>query len=56
MAGVKRTSLPLPRYLYHRSKDEGIVVVIHYPDRFCGESPCGGKEWGGGSCNRATRP
>jgi hypothetical protein len=32
------------------------VVVLHYPDRFCGKSPHGGTEWGGGSCNRATRP
>jgi hypothetical protein len=31
------------------------VVVLHYPDRFRGESPRGGTEWGGGYYNRATR-
>jgi hypothetical protein len=53
--GVKRASLPPPQYLYHRTGVVGIVVVFHYPDRFSGRSPCGGMEWGGGSCNRATR-
>jgi hypothetical protein len=56
MVGVKRASLPLPRYLYCRTEVERVVVVIHYSDRFCSESPRGGTEWGGGSCNRATRP
>jgi hypothetical protein len=32
------------------------VAVLHYPDRFYGDSPRGGTEWGGGYSNRATRP
>jgi hypothetical protein len=43
--GVKRASLPLPPYLYCRTKVVGIMVVIHYSDRFCGDSPHGGAEW-----------
>jgi hypothetical protein len=53
--GVKRISLPLPPYLYACQVRVVGMVVLHYPDRFCGKSPRGGTEWGGGSCNRATR-
>jgi hypothetical protein len=51
--GKKSKFTPIP-YLYRKTEVVGIVVVIHYPDRFCGDSPRGGAEWGGGSCNRAT--
>jgi hypothetical protein len=53
--GKKSKFTPVP-YLYRRTEVVGIVVVIHYSDRFCGESTRGGAEWGGGYCNRATRP
>jgi hypothetical protein len=51
----KGGKLPLLPYLYHRAAVVGTVVVLHYPDRFCGSSPHGGATWGGGSNNRATR-
>jgi hypothetical protein len=54
--GVKRASLPSSPYLYRRTEVMGIAVVIHYSDHFCGDSPRSSAEWGGGSCNRATRP
>jgi hypothetical protein len=53
--GKKQELPPLP-YLYRGAVVVGTVVVLHYPDRFCGGSPCGGALWGGGSSNRATRP
>jgi hypothetical protein len=53
--GVKRASYPPLPYLYRGMVVVGVVVVFHYPDRFCGRSRRGGTEWGGGSCNRATR-
>jgi hypothetical protein len=53
--GVKRKELPPLPYLYHETEVMGVVVVFNYPDRFCGRSPHGGMEWGGGSNNRATR-
>jgi hypothetical protein len=51
----KRGELPPLPYLCRRVAVVGTVVVLHYPDRFCGGSPCGGTTWGGGSNNRATR-
>jgi hypothetical protein len=54
MVGGKKISLPPPPYLYVcQVRVVGIVGVFHSPDRSCTESPRGGKEWGGGSCNRA---
>jgi hypothetical protein len=53
--GKKRELPPLP-YLYRRAVVVGTVVVLHYPDRFCGGSPRGGTSWGGSSYNRATTP
>jgi hypothetical protein len=53
--GKKRELPPLP-YLYRGAVVVGTVVVLHYPDHFCGGSPCGDASWGGGSSNRATRP
>jgi hypothetical protein len=53
--GVKRRSLPPPPYLYAYQVRVVGMVVLHYPDHFCGKSPRGGMEWGGGYCNRATR-
>jgi hypothetical protein len=53
--GKKRELPPLP-YLYRGTVVMGTVVVLHYPDRFCGGSPHGGALWGGGSSNRAIRP
>jgi hypothetical protein len=53
--GKKRELPPLP-YLYRGTVVVGTVVVLHYPDRFCGGSPHGGTLWGGGYSNRATRP
>jgi hypothetical protein len=52
--GKKGELPPLP-YLYRRAAVVGTVVVLHYPNRFCGSLPCGGMTWGGGSNNRATR-
>jgi hypothetical protein len=54
--GGKKSKLPPPRIYTEEARVVGIMGVFHYPDRFCGESPRGGAEWGGGSCNRATRP
>jgi hypothetical protein len=52
--GGKKISLPPPPYLYVSQVGVvGIVGVFHSPDRSCRESPRGGTEWGGGSCNRA---
>jgi hypothetical protein len=51
----KRGELPLLPYLYHGVVVVGTVGVLHYPDRSCGSSLCGGATWGGGSNNRATR-
>jgi hypothetical protein len=55
MVWGKKISLPPPPYLYACQVRFVGMVVLHSPDRFCGESPRGGTEWGGGSCNRATR-
>jgi hypothetical protein len=52
----KKRSLPPPPYLYVCQVRVVGRVVLHSPDRSCSESPCGGAEWGGGSCNRAARP
>jgi hypothetical protein len=56
MVWGKKISLPPPPYLYACQVRVVGMVVLHSPDRFCGKSPRGGTEWGGGSCNRATRP
>jgi hypothetical protein len=56
MVWGKKRSLPPPPYLYACQVRVVGMVVLHSPDRFCVESPRGGTEWGGGSCNRATRP
>jgi hypothetical protein len=53
--GVKRRSFTPAAQFIHRQVRVVGVVVLHYPDRFCGKSPRGGMEWGGGSYNRATR-
>jgi hypothetical protein len=53
VAGVKRASLPPPHIYTEEAGSWGSWVVLHSPDRFCGEAPRGGTEWGGGSCNRA---
>jgi hypothetical protein len=55
MVWGKKISLPPPPYLYACQVRVVGMVVLHSPDRFCGESPRGGAEWGGGSCNRATK-
>jgi hypothetical protein len=52
--GKKDKFTPAVLFIYHRVRVVG-VAVLHYPDRFCGKSPCGGTEWGGSYCNRATR-
>jgi hypothetical protein len=52
--GKKEKFTPAALFIYHQIGVVG-VVVLHYPDRFCGKSPRGGMEWGGGSCNHATR-
>jgi hypothetical protein len=52
--GKKEKFTPAALFIYRQVGVVG-VVVLHYPDRFCGKSPCGGTEWGGGSYNRATR-
>jgi hypothetical protein len=52
--GKKEKFTPAALFIYLRVRVVG-VVVLHYPDRFRGESPRGGMEWGGGYCNRATR-
>jgi hypothetical protein len=52
--GKKENFTPAALFIYRLVRVVG-VVVLHYPDRFCGKSPHGGMEWGGGSCNRATR-
>jgi hypothetical protein len=52
--GKKEKFTPAALFIYRRVRVVG-VVVLHYPDRFCGKSPRGGTEWGGGYCNRATR-
>jgi hypothetical protein len=49
----KEKFTPAALFIYRLVRVVG-VVVLYYPDRFCGKSPCGGMEWGGGSCNRAT--
>jgi hypothetical protein len=54
--GKKSKFTPTPVFIPKRPGSWGSWGVFHYPDRFCGESPRGGTEWGGGSCNRATRP
>jgi hypothetical protein len=54
--GGKKSKLPPPRIYTEEARVVGIVGVFHYPDRSCSESPRGGTEWGGGSCNHATRP
>jgi hypothetical protein len=51
----KRGELPPLPYLYRGVVVVGTVGVLHYPDRSCRSSPCGGMMWGGGSNNRATR-
>jgi hypothetical protein len=52
--GKKEKFTPAALFIYLWARVVG-VVVLHYPDRFRGESPHGGTEWGGGYCNRATR-
>jgi hypothetical protein len=52
--GKKEKFTPTALFIYLRVRVVG-VVVLHYPDRFRGELPHGGTEWGGGYCNRATR-
>jgi hypothetical protein len=52
--GKKEKFTPVALFIYGRVGVMG-VEVLHYPDRFCGKSPHGGTEWGGGYCNRATR-
>jgi hypothetical protein len=52
--GVKRRSFTPTALFIHRQVRVVGVVVLHYPDRFCGKSPRGGMEWGGGSYNHAT--
>jgi hypothetical protein len=52
--GKKEKFTPAVLFINRRVRVVG-VAVLHYPDRFCGDSSCGGAEWGGGSCNRATR-
>jgi hypothetical protein len=51
--GKKEKFTPAALFIHRQVRVVG-VVVLHYPDRFCGKSPCGGMEWGGGSYNRAT--
>jgi hypothetical protein len=54
MAWGKKKFTPAVLFIYRQVR----VVreeVLHYPDRFCGKSPRGGTEWGGGYSNRATR-
>jgi hypothetical protein len=53
--GVKRASLPLPPYLYRGTRVMGIMVSAPLPRPFLRKSPRGSTEWGGDSCNRATR-
>jgi hypothetical protein len=55
MVRGKKEKFTLAALFIHRQVRVVGVVVLHYPDRFCGKSPCGGMEWGGSSCNRATR-
>jgi hypothetical protein len=55
MVWGKKISLPPPPYLYAYQVRVVGMVVLHSPDRFCSKSPRGGTEWGGSSCNRATR-
>jgi hypothetical protein len=52
--GKKEKFTPAALFIYRRVRVVG-VVVLHYPGRFYGKSPRGDTEWGGGSCNRATR-
>jgi hypothetical protein len=52
--GKKEKFTPAALFIYLWVRVVG-VVVLHYPDRFRGESPRGGTEWDGGYCNRATR-
>jgi hypothetical protein len=54
MAWGKKKFTPAVLFIYRRVRVVG-EEVFHYPDRFCGKSPCGGTEWGGGYSNRATR-
>jgi hypothetical protein len=54
MWGKKGKFTPAALFIYRRVGVVG-VVVLHYPDRFCGKSIRGGMEWGGGSSNHATR-
>jgi hypothetical protein len=53
--GKKEKFTPAALFIYRQVRVVGIVVSVPLPDRFCGKSPRGGTEWGGGSCNRATR-
>jgi hypothetical protein len=46
--GKKERFTPAALFIHCQVRVVG-VVVLHYPDRFCGKSPCGGMEWGGGS-------
>jgi hypothetical protein len=52
--GKKEKFTPAALFIYRLVRIVG-VVVLHYPDRFYGKSPHGGMEWGGGSCNCASR-
>jgi hypothetical protein len=53
--GKKEKFTPTVLFIYRGVGVVG-VAVLHYPDRFCGDSPRGGAEWGGGSSNRTPRP
>jgi hypothetical protein len=52
--GKKSKFTPTPVFISKRPGSWGSWGVFHYPDRFRSKSPCGGTEWGGGYCNRAT--
>jgi hypothetical protein len=52
--GKKERFTPAALFIRRQVRVVG-VVVLHYPDRFCGKPPRGGMEWGGGSYNHATK-
>jgi hypothetical protein len=51
--GKKEKFTPIALFIHRQVRVVG-VVVLHYPDHFCGRSPRGGMERGGGLYNRAT--
>jgi hypothetical protein len=53
--GKKSKFTPHPHIYTEGPGSWGSWRVFHYPDHFCGRSPRGGTEWGGGYSNRATR-